>query len=286
MTGRLVDVESRIGTVHKLSAVIAAMRGIAAARVQEAQRHLASIRAFSDTIGGAIGQALALMPATDRAAPGPAGPGSHAIVAFCAEQGFAGAFSERILTAASALMAQDPARRHDLLIVGDRGLLAAEAQGQAVAWSAPMIAHPDQAAALADRITDALYRRMTEEQLVKITVICAQPDGPEEGMPQTRQLLPFDLSRFVQPAQTAAPRIALPAPALLARLIEEYVFAELSEAVMLSFAAENRARMRAMIAAQSNVNDTLDGLITRGRQLRQQEITDEIVELAMGSLTA
>jgi F-type H+-transporting ATPase subunit gamma len=286
MTGRLVDVESRIDTVHKLSAVISAMRGIAAARVQEAQHHLASIRAFSDTIGGAIGQALALMPATDRAAPGPAGPGSHAIVAFCAEQGFAGAFSDRILTAAQALIAQDPTRRHDLLIVGDRGLLAAETHGLAVAWSAPMIAHPDQAAALADRITEALYRRMTEEQLVKITVICAQPDGPDEGMAQTRQLLPFDLSRFALPVQATAPRIALPAPALLARLVEEYVFAELSEAVMLSFAAENRARMRAMIAAQSNVNDTLDGLITRGRQLRQQEITDEIVELAMGSLNA
>ncbi|MFZ2468739.1 MAG: F0F1 ATP synthase subunit gamma, partial [Parvibaculum sedimenti] len=72
---------------------------------------------------------------------------------------------------------------------------------------------------------------------------------------------------------------------LLAKLVEEYVFAELCEAVMLSFAAENEARMRAMIAARSNVAKTLDGLIARSRQLRQEEITNEIVELASGAET-
>ena len=66
---------------------------------------------------------------------------------------------------------------------------------------------------------------------------------------------------------------------LLAELAEEYVYAELCEELMLSFAAENEARMRAMIAARSNVARKLDELVASFRRLRQEEITGEIIEL-------
>lgn len=69
---------------------------------------------------------------------------------------------------------------------------------------------------------------------------------------------------------------------MLARLAEEYIFAEFCEAVTLSFAAENEARMRVMIAAHANVGKTPDGLVARSRQLRKEEITNEIVERAAG----
>jgi F-type H+-transporting ATPase subunit gamma len=55
---------------------------------------------------------------------------------------------------------------------------------------------------------------------------------------------------------------------------------------MLSFAAENEARMRAMIAARSNVSRKLDELVASFRRLRQEEITGEIIELSGGSITA
>ena len=43
--------------------------------------------------------------------------------------------------------------------------------------------------------------------------------------------------------------------------------------------------MRAMIRAQENTGDTLDTLTALSRQVRQQDITEEIVELATASLT-
>ena len=55
---------------------------------------------------------------------------------------------------------------------------------------------------------------------------------------------------------------------------------------MLSFAAENEARMRAMIAARSNVSRKLDELVGSFRRLRQEEITGEIIELSGGSISA
>jgi ATP synthase len=54
----------------------------------------------------------------------------------------------------------------------------------------------------------------------------------------------------------------------------------------LSFAAENGARMRAMIAARSNVARKLDELVGSFRRLRQEEITGEIIELSAGIISA
>ena len=78
---------------------------------------------------------------------------------------------------------------------------------------------------------------------------------------------------------SSPPIITLPPQTLLIELAEEYVFAELCEALTLSLAAENEARMRAMTAAKSNVTKMLDELLARSRQLRQEEITNEIIEL-------
>lgn len=279
MSDRLADVEARIGTVEKLAAVIAAMRGIAASRAQEARRHDDSIRRFAGTIGAAIGQALTLLP--DPPAQGAPGPETRcALVLLAAEQGFAGAYSERVFDAAAELLAAP----HDLFLAGSRGLLVAGERGLAIGWSAPMIAHPAEALALATRITEAVYESLAAARVARVTIVHATPGGIGENAIVTRQLVPFDYSRFPAPGHGVAPRLTLPPDALLTRLVEDYVFAQLAEAVMLAFAAENEARMRAMIAAHDNVRASLDALTAQSRRLRQAEITDEIVELATGSL--
>lgn len=283
MSERLGDVEARIATVRQLSAVISAMRGIAAARSREARARLDGIRAFAATIGAAIGQALALAPA--RRPAGPAGAAetgaTRAIVAIAAEQGFAGTFSERILDAVVAERRKAPGSL--LLLVGDRGLMVASERGLAPDWSAAMIAHVDEAGALANRIADALFDRIAAGRVHQVTLVHAVPATAAGLEVVTRALIPFDFARFPVAPAANPPLITLPPGELLAGLAEEYVFAELCEAVVLSYSAENEARMRAMIAARTNVAHSLDTLVARSRQLRQEEITNEIVELAAGA---
>ncbi|KFE36286.1 F0F1 ATP synthase subunit gamma [Thioclava atlantica] len=282
MSERFADISARIETIHKLGSVIGAMRGIAASRVQEAHRHLDSIRTFAATIGTAIGEALAFLPQGEPPDAGAAVPERHALILFTAEQGFAGGFSEKIFEAARADLAEG-----DLLfLLGDRGLPVAEEQGIAVAWRAPMISHSAQAATLATRLADAIFARMAREGVTRVSLIHAVPALSEEMQIARKVLVPFDFGRFPVPETLVAPRITLPPGDLLRRLVEEYIFAELAEAVMLSFAAENEARMRAMIAAQDNTAQTLDEMIRTSRRLRQQEITEEIVELASAGLSA
>ncbi len=285
MTERLSDVQARIGTVHQLSAVVTAMRGIAAARSREARGQLDGVRAYADVIGGAIGQALAFIPQPERAEALHRTGGAHIVVALCAEQGFAGVFSERVLEAASNVMQSDAHGPAELLLVGDRGLAVAGERAMVVIWSAPMIAHAGEMPALANRIIEALFDRLDTGQVAKVSVVHGVP-GPSASLQILRkQLIPFDFTRFPLARNAVPPLLTLPPQKLLNRLAEEYMFAELCEAVILSFAAENEARMRAMIAARTNLADTLDHLVARSRQLRQDEITSEIIELAAGAAT-
>ena len=283
MSGKLSEVESRIGTVHQLEAVITAMRGSAAARSGEARSRLDGIRAYAVVISEAIGQALALAPESDPQPHKPQIPERHVVVVLSSEQGFAGTFNERVLDAAERHL---KANGSELLIVGDRGAMVAAERGLVFDWSAPMVAHAQEVTLLASRITDALYSRLEKDQATRVTVIHAVPAPSASIEVVERTLLPFDFARFKVVPRSIPPITTLPPEQLLAELAEEYVYAELCEEVMLSFAAENEARMEAMIAARSNVARKLDELVASFRRLRQEEITSEIIELSAGSISA
>src|SRR5271156_1021609 len=118
MTERLADINARIDGIGQLKAVVNAMRGIAAARAQQARGQLIAVDSYAGTIAAAIGRALALIPAAPLGAARK--PGRLALVLFCAEQGFAGAFSERVLDAVGTdLMTSE------LFLIGSRGAAAA-----------------------------------------------------------------------------------------------------------------------------------------------------------------
>ena len=277
MTERLSDVMARIGSVRQLSSVIGAMRGIAAARAREARDRVEGVRAYARTVGAAIGQALALM---DETAGAPRdGQGGQLIIALCAEQGFAGIFNRRVLDAAERLVKSAGPQPAELMVLGARGQTAAGERGLKIGWSASMIAHVDEAAALADRVTEQLYARLDEGRATRVSLAHATPSPTGEVHVVEHTLAPFDFARFPRAENPSPPLISLSPGLLLAELAEEYVFAELTEALTLSLAAENEARMRAMTAAKTNVSKMLDELVGRSRQLRQEEITNEIIEL-------
>lgn len=285
MGERLSDIEARIGSILQLSSVISAMRGIAAARSSEANRHLDSVRAYASTVAAAIGMALNLDSAS-RAVTGRDPQAQHLIIiALCAEQGFAGSFSRHVLDQVQQVQADYDRSKTELLLVGDRGLLSAGEQAIVPDWTAPMIVTTDQAASLANKIMDALFERLDGSlEDIHVTLVHAVPSASALPDVAVKRLVPFDFSRFPAVRSTEPPVVNLPSEVLLSRLAEEYIFAELGEAVMLSFAAENDARMRAMISAEENVSDTLEELTAASRRRRQAEITDEIGELSASRL--
>jgi F-type H+-transporting ATPase subunit gamma len=281
MSNKLAEVQARMTGVRELESVVSAMRGIAAARSREARSRLHGIQACAQMVGAAIGDALLIADPHEPPEPADAHANAAVVIVLCAEQGFVGTFNEHVIEAAATARSAST----EYFVAGDRGAAVAAEHGLNIGWSAPMVAHANEVSGLADRLTEALYQRLNTGLAGRVTVVHATPN-PSEAIEIVQQtLLPFDFRRFSNAPRRNPPLITLAPLKLLARLAEEYIFAQLCEAIMLAFAAENEARMRAMIAARTNVHNTLNQLIDEFRQLRQEEITSEIVELSTGSLS-
>ena len=95
------------------------------------------------------------------------------------------------------------------------------------------------------------------------------------------ELFPIDPAAFPAPA-TAPPLLNLAPAVLLQALTADYLHAELCRAALHGFSAENEARMEAMAAAHAQTERKLAALQATQRQVRQEEITAEIIELAAG----
>ncbi|ACC70310.1 FoF1 ATP synthase subunit gamma [Paraburkholderia phymatum] len=280
MTRRLSEIEGRMATAHQLDAVIGAMRGIAAAREREAQARLAGIRSVAATVGEAIGRVLA---ATEHQGSRESPPERYlapVLIVLCTEQGFVGAFNERLLECVESWPSHGTAT---LFVVGTRGAALADERGLVYDWSVPMASHAGDVMRVAGRISDAVFARFDAHPASAIWLIHALAKEGAQVAVVTRRLVPFDFDRFKSGPRLRLPLLTLPTGKMLAGLAERYVYVELCEGLMLSFAAENAARMTAMLAASDHVGETLKALTREARIVRQDEITTEIVELAVAS---
>jgi F-type H+-transporting ATPase subunit gamma len=275
VTERLADIGAHIKGVRQLGAVVNAMRGIAAARVQQARGQLEAVNRYATTIAVAIGSALALVP--DETLDGSKRSGRPAVVLFCAEQGFAGAFSERVLNAVGPDLAKS-----ELFLIGTRGAAAAAERGIAVSWQMAMPSHSPGIPKLADAIAEGLYARIEKGEIDRLDAVFSQARSGHGTHIERRRLFPFDMRRFAQPAANTSPLVNLPPELLLSKLTADYLHAQLCDAALNAFAAENQARMEAMAAARSQIERQLVSLHARQRMIRQEEITEEIIELAAG----
>jgi F-type H+-transporting ATPase subunit gamma len=164
VTERLADIGARIDGIRQLGAVVNAMRGIAAARAQQARGQLIAVESYAATIAAAIGRALSLAasarPASARK------PSRPALVLFCAEQGFAGAFTERVVDAVGADLATS-----EVFLIGTRGETVIAEKGVAAGWKSAMPSHSPGVPKLADSIAAALYTRIATGEIDRLDAV-------------------------------------------------------------------------------------------------------------------
>jgi F-type H+-transporting ATPase subunit gamma len=274
---RLVEVESHIASVGDLLDIVGAMRSLASMRVQEAHRALPGVRRYGETMAGAIGTALLLMPEATPARSRVAG--RRALVVFTAEHGFVGGFNERVIEAAE----QAPADGDTVFVLGTRGGVRLEERGRPVAWAHPMATRPEGAPETARRLAVALYHAVAAGQIARAEMVFARHRRGRALAIERRALFPVEPAAFKSARRPQPPLHNLPAEMLFEKLVADYVLALLTEAAVESIASENAARFSAMEAARDNLAKKLELLRQDARQIRQEEITTELLDLVTGT---
>lgn len=275
MSERFSDITARMEGIRKLGSVVNAMRGIAAAHAQQARTHLTAVDGYSSAIAAEIARILPLVQGGEEEARAPRKPA--ALVLFLAEQGFAGNFSERVIGAAGGDFDGS-----QLFIVGTRGSVLAAERGLMPTWKSAMPSHSTAVPALADRLAEALYRRIAAGTIDALDIAFTTTSAGRPAEILCRRLFPVDLGAFRTTSARNPPLLNLPPAELLTALVGEYLHAQLCHAALHAFAAESEARMAAMTSTRSHIERMLSDLQVTQQIARQEEITSEIVELAAG----
>lgn len=275
MTERLADIAARIEGVRQLGAVVNAMKGIAAARARAARAQVDAVDSYAATIAAAMSRVLV----ADAAPAGKAADQMRrrtVLLLFCAEQGFAGAFSERILD--SLAEGRDAAT---LFLIGTRGLSIARSRGIAPAWAAAMPSRTPGVPKLADAITQAVLARLAAGDGDGLDAVYAHWRSGR-AIVVRQALLPLD-PRAIPASDGGRSLTQLPADRLTESLGADFLHAQICKAALHGFAAENEARMAAMSAAADQIASELDRFEGTLRRVRQEAITAEIIELGTGA---
>lgn len=275
MTERLADIDARISGIRQVGAVVDAMRGISAARAQQARAALTAVDSYTAMITGAIGRVLATRSPADNDLG--KDRSKQALIVFCAEQGFAGAFSERVLDAIT-----DDLAASVVLLVGTYGAATARERTIVAAWQGAMPSQPSGVPGLADHLVEVLYARISKGEIGQIDAAFARWQPGLGTHVARRRLLPVDPAVFPKPSATAPVLTNLAPEALLRELMAEYLHAQICDVALHAFAAEHTARLEAMSAARRQIDRRLTALQSAQRRVRQEEITAEIIELAAG----
>ncbi len=255
------EIAARIQGLEQLGDLVQALRSMAGSRVHQAQNALLGTEGFRKTVEGAI---LSL-----RAPVHVEGAGASLLV-ITSETGFVGGFNNRIIEKVKAV--RRPEER--LVIVGRRGQILAAEQGLGVDGSFQMTSRADGVTTLARRVL-ADVGQVAEARII----FAAHQQGGTFKVTE-RQILPLSLTQ--QSTDNDAPLHHLPLRTLMAELSQEYLFAEVAQALMESLVSENNARLMTMDAAARNIDETLENLRREERTARQEQITTDMLDVIVG----
>jgi F-type H+-transporting ATPase subunit gamma len=277
---RVQEIATQIGSLKDLNGVIAAIRVMAGAQMQQGERALDAVRNYTGIIRRAFAEAAALVP-EDRETAAAQLPSRPGLVVFCSEHGFCGAFNQPLINAAGESSQRQPSLR--LLFVGSRGALRAAEHGLHPYLTLTMATHIGGVGAAARRVAGELYRMFIAQTMTSAEMLYMRETTENTTKLERLTLIPFEAPPVTAHQTTVPPLVNMLPRHLREELAAEYMFAMVEAAAMESFTSENAARFRTMQAAHENIDRKSGELNRLAHRLRQDAVTAEILELIGGA---
>jgi F-type H+-transporting ATPase subunit gamma len=280
MMARAREITAKIGSLDELRQIVIAIRAMAAAQMQQSQNSLEPVRRYIEIIRSAVAEATALATrdSDDTAVGAGLRPG---LVAFGAEHGFCGGFNEPIIKAAGETLKAQP--NLYLIFVGNRGAQRSVEHNLQPDLTVAMATHSGAVSAAARRVAAVLYGAFVGHTISSTEALYMRIVNGHELCLHRVKLLPLEPLPAMEIRRRLSPLINLEPGRLRDELAAEYMFAMLEAIAMESFASENAARFRTMVAAHENIERKSSELNQLARRIRQEAVTAEILELIGGA---
>lgn len=287
MTETLQILERRIESAEELHSVTRTMRGLAAVNLRHYEIAAAALDEYEAIIEDGLHIALRngaidRLPLDQLPADAPT-----AIIAIGSNQGLCGPVNRHV----GARVAQEIDERNSptmVVAIGARMALELELEGVAVRdrWDLPATVE-----AITPRAEQIVVRAddwRTTDGIARVLLVFPHFLGRASGYePAALQLAPTDRDRLESLAirrwpSRVLPTFTLPWEQLVSDLIRQALLVRLHRGLAQTMASVSFSRLIAMDAAQHNIEERVVELRERRNQLRQSEITEELLDVVSG----
>jgi F-type H+-transporting ATPase subunit gamma len=302
------DIQGRISSVKNIHKITRAMEMVAAARLRKAEERIRQFRKYADGIRRMTSKAvnaagrlpdLPLLQEHDSI-------DRVALYVVSSDRGLAGPFNSQLMRASSRRERQLQ-REHEITwyVSGKKGASTLSFRGVDV--SGTYTGFTDRPSyADAREIAQDLIAAYTDGKLDRVEMFYNAYYGPMQQEVKREVLLPITEAEFLGEDedededsedqdqgdeegganidQSRSEWIYEPGPEeILRRLAPDYVEVSIYRALLESTASEHGARMSAMQSATQNAEEMIDDLQMEANRQRQQEITQQLMEIVAGA---
>ena len=283
------ELSQRIKTVTDLQGIVKTMKMLSSVSVSQYEKALNSSTQYSKTLQEAFHGLFAQDDFTYT--PPQVKEISPKILAIVigSDNGLVGRFNKDILNFVQAFCIKKETTKNQVRIIGigKRIALLAPSMDFHIAYAYPISNSVKEISALAGLILTKIDQEVSEHHFDLVQIFYNKQQNLS-FVSQTHQLIPLPHADFQRLKKTRwegrmIPLITAEKEALFSALLHEYFTIQLTNAITASLAAEHFTRMNHMQQAEKNIEEKLTVLNLQYQQARQNQITDELIDIVSGA---
>jgi len=289
----LERVETRLDHIRTVEPILSAMRTISLGSWQAALKRKDSVRRYEERLAAVLPALLPHLPPPFIPPNGGERGGARIVaLAIGTERGLCGRFNVAVVERAERYLAEQEASgaQVELMALGTRVCRVFQRRQRPLAWLGALSATALPPCCLAFDLTRQWLARYEEHELDAVDLVYNAYHGTARYEPTVVRLIPPALPTPGPPDGRRSLTEPWPPPiietdplSLYAHVIEQLTAISLYRLLLESAAAEHSARYQLMEAATQSAERLIDELTLVVQTARQQAITQEMQELAVGA---
>jgi alternate F1F0 ATPase F1 subunit gamma len=270
------SIEQKVKAFEDIHDIVNAMKAYAGLNIRKTEEYVPYVRTYAKNISYAMAYLFSHFPSI-------AMPERHAgkrvLVAFGSEQGLCGAYNERIADYLDTVVNPEDY----IFVIGKRLKSAIEQHKLRITASMESAVSFDGIRDVMETSLSKIMDIYSKRDIYNLTVLFTSVIKNNADI-TIEQILPPDM----KPLETVEPLsktslMYLDPEQIFKKLIEERLYISIYKCYVEALRSENWYRLRSMESASENIVKNISDLKTVQRYVRQEDITQEILEILGGS---
>ncbi len=278
------QVKSRLENIRAVEPTLSGLATLSSGTRLRAQSQAQRVAAYQRGLLQVVAQVLPLMPREQGARSEPA-MAQVELLAIGSERGLCGGFNTVIADEATRALGSygDGAPSVAMVAIGGRLVRALRRNGIAPLWSISLSSTALPSYSVAAELAERWLRAYDLYELDAVDVVYNRYRGLGRYVTTTLRILPPQLPSLPPAYADWPPVIETDAQQLFARSIELWLAAAVYDVLLQSAAAEHAARYEVLDAASAKAREVISELELQLQVARQEAITTELQDLAIGA---